>query len=53
MTDMKFKEWTIMIEAELIKEMGIGYLSLSRHKRVALMCDKFAKIMEEMKERQA
>lgn len=52
MTDMKFKEMTEMIEAELIKEMGIAYMNLSLNKRVALMCDKFHKIMNEMRERQ-
>lgn len=52
MIDMKFKEMTEMIEAELIKEMGIAYFNLCRNKRVSLMCDKFHEIMNEMKERQ-
>lgn len=52
MTDMKFKEMTEMIEAELIKEMGLAYLNLSRQQRVFLMAEKFSKTLEQMRERQ-
>ena len=52
MTEMKFKELHDAIEAELIKEHGVAFLALSKHKRCAMICDKYLEIMKEMRERQ-
>lgn len=52
MTEMKFKEWTTIIEAELIKEYGIGFLSLSRNERCAMITHKFIDLLQSCKERQ-
>ena len=52
MFDMNFKKMHDDIEALLIKEHGIGFLALSKHKRCAMICDKYLEIMQEMRERQ-
>lgn len=52
MTDMKFKEMTTAIEAELIKEYGVTYINLSREKRHHLITYKYIKLMNTYRERQ-
>lgn len=52
MFEMKFKEMHDAIEALLIKEHGVAFLALSKHKRCALICDKYLEMMAELRERQ-
>lgn len=53
MFDMKIKEMHDAIEALLIKEHGVAFINLSKHKRCALICDKYLEMMKEQRERQA
>lgn len=52
MFEMKFKEMHDAIVTLLIEEHGIGFLSLSKHKRCAMICDKYLEMMAELRERQ-
>ena len=52
MYEMKFKEMTVIIESELIKEFGVAYINLSKEKRCLLIYDKYIEILNAFRERQ-
>lgn len=53
MYEKKFKEMTVALEAELIKEFGVAYINLSKEKRCQLIYYKYIEVMNALRERQA
>lgn len=53
MYEKKFREMTTIIESELIKELGVAYINLSKEKRCQLIYYKYIEIQNALRERQA
>lgn len=52
MFEMKFKEMCEHIKAGLIEEHGLSFLSLTKEKQSAMICEKYLEYVGKLKERQ-